>query len=281
MNTVLLITTLICLTLREVAGKAYTQKTDGGVYTYTVLSGLGTMLFFLLTSQNLIFHAGIFPYAILFAVSYLLAGIFTLKAISAGSLSLTSLIVSCSLLMPTLYGLIFLREPGGFCLYAGIILLLVALILVNKSSAKAPISGKWRLYVGIAFLGNGMCSVCQKAQQVAFDGAGKNELMILALGIVIVVNIILAFIKERKLFGQFVRHSLLTGFPGGISNGVVNLFVMIMLGRMPTSTVFPLISGGSIVLTSMVSRLIYKETLSKRQAVGFLAGVFSIILLNL
>jgi len=281
MNALLLITTLICLTLRETAGKAYTQKTDGGVHTYTLLAGLGTILFFLFTSKDLDFQPGILPYALIFGISYLLTGIFQIKAVAEGSLSLTSLIVSCSLLLPTLYGLIFLREPGGPFLYAGILLLLAALVLVNKTSEKAPVTGKWLLYVAVAFVGNGMCSISQKAQQVAFDGAGKNELMIMALIVVVSVSFVLAMIRERKDMVRFARHAMVTGLPGGLSNGVVNLFVMIMQGRMPTSTVFPLISGGSIVLTSLVSRVFYKEHLSRRQTVGFLLGILSVILLNL
>ena len=59
------------------------------------------------------------------------------------------------------------------------------------------------------------------------------------------------------------------------------MFVMIMLGLMPASVVFPLISGGSIVLTYVVSRVFYNEKLSRRQMVGFIFGILSIVLLNL
>ena len=281
MNALLLITTLICLTLREVAGKAYTKRITGGVYTYTTLAGLGTILFFLITSGNLDFQPGILPYAVWFGVSYLLSGIFLLNAIAVGSLSITALVTNCSLIMPTLYGLIFLQEKGSLFLYSGIALLIAALVLVNKPSVTSPVTGKWLLYVTIAFLGNGMCTISQKAQQVAFAGAGKNELMILALGIVVGVNLVLAVLYERKQFKTFAKTAMLTGFPGGLSNGVVNLFVMIMLGRMPTSTVFPLISGGGIVLTHVVSRVFYKEKLSGGQTAGFILGILSVVLLNL
>ena len=281
MNAILLVTTLLCLTLKSVLGKVYTDRTDGGVFTYTVLSGLGTVAFFLVTSKNLNFQTEIIPYAVWFGVSYLLAGIFGLKAIAVGSLSLTSLVTNCSLIMPTLYGLVFLHEPGNFFLYFGILLLLAALILVNKTSVTVPITGKWILFVMISFIGNGMCSISQKAQQDAFGGTGKNELMIMALTIVIVVNAVLMLIHERKNVKRFVRLGFVTGFVGGAANGVVNLFVMIMVGRMPASVVFPLISAGSIVLMYLISRFVYKEELSPRQKLGFLLGILSVVLLNL
>ena len=187
MNALLLITTLICLTLREVAGKAYTKRITGGVYTYTTLAGLGTILFFLITSRDLNFQPGILLYSAWFGVSYLLSGIFLLKAIAVGSLSITALVTNCSLIIPTLYGLVFLQEKGSLFLYSGIALLIAALVLVNKPSVTSPVTGKWLLYVTVAFLGNGMCTISQKAQQVAFGGEGKNELMILALGIVVAI----------------------------------------------------------------------------------------------
>lgn len=282
MNSLLLITTLLSLTLQSVLRKQYTVRTGGnGVYTYTVLSGIGTLIFFLVTSKDLNFQPGILPYAVWFAASYILASIFGLKATAEGSLSLTSLIVNCALIIPTLYGLIFLKEPGSIFLYIGIAFLFVAMILVNKTSETMPITWKWLLYVTIAFAGNGMCSVSQKIQQDAFEGAGKNELMIIALGIVVVVNAALMIATDRKQLGVFFKSGWANGLLAGSANGVVNLFVMIMLGLMPASIVFPLISGGSIVLTYAVSRVFYKEKLSLRQTVGFLFGILSIVLLNL
>lgn len=282
MNALLLITTLLSLTLQSVLRKQYTVRTGGnGVYTYTVLSGIGTLIFFLVTSKNLNFQLGILPYATWFAVSYILAGVFGLKATAQGSLSLTSLIINCALIVPTLYGLIFLKEPGSAFLYLGIAFLFAAMILVNKTSEAMPITWKWLLYVTIAFAGNGMCSLSQKIQQDAFEGTGKNELMIIALGIVVAVNAVFMIVKDRNEIGTFIKRGSVSGLLAGAANGVVNLFVMIMLGLMPASVVFPLISGGSIVLTYVVSRVFYNEKLSRRQTVGFIFGILSIVLLNL
>lgn len=281
MNALFLITTLVCMTFKSVCSKIYTNQVKGGTYTYSVLAGIGTVIFFLVTAKDLTWDLRIVPYAVVFGVSYVTAGIFGLKAIAVGSLSLTSLVISCSLVLPTFYGLIFLNEAGGVPLYAGIILLIVALVLVNKTSVTTPITGKWIFYVSISFIANGMCSISQNAQQKALDGAGKNELMILALIIVILASSVLAFIRERDQIKLYVQKGLTTGLLGGAANGVVNLMVMFLVGRLPASVVFPMISGGSIVLTYIVSRVFYKEKLSGRQTAGFLLGIISIVLLNL
>lgn len=282
MNSIYLIITLIFLLTQSVVRKLYSEKThSAGVYTFSVFSGFGAVLFFLLTIKDPVCDLRILPYAVIFAASYLSSGIFGLKAISVGSLSLTSLIVNCSLIIPTFYSLVFLGEEGGVFLYAGVAFLIVALIMVNKSSESMPITGKWLLYVAVAFLGNGMCSLTQKLQQDAFHGEGKNELMIFALLFVILGSIILMFLKERKNMAVYAKHGACKGLICGVANGIVNLLVMVMLGTMPASVVFPLITGGSIVLTHIVSKVFFHEKLSKRQALGFLFGIASVILLNL
>lgn len=269
------------MTFQSVCKKVYTGQVKGGTYTYSVLGGVGTVIFFLVTAKDLTWDPRIVPYAVVFGISYVMSGIFGLKAIAVGSLSLTSLVINCALVLPTFYGLIFWNETGSVPLYAGILLLIIALILVNKTSVTTPVTGKWLLYVAISFLGNGMCSISQNAQQKALDGAGKNELMILALTIVILASSILALIKERDQIKLYVKKGMTTGLLGGVSNGVVNLMVMYLVGRLPASVVFPMISGGSIVLTYIVSRVFYKEKLSRRQTIGFLLGLLSIVLLNL
>lgn len=282
MNSIYLTTTLIFLLTQSVIRKIYSKKTGGGgTFTFNIFSGCGAVLFFLITIRNPNWDLRILPYAIIFAASYLASGIFGLKAIFVGSMSLTSLIVNCSLIVPTFYSLVFLGEKGSVFLYVGVVFLLIALILVNKSSDSTPITGKWLLYVAIAFVGNGMCSLTQKLQQDAFHGAGKNELMIFALLFVIVGSILFACFYERKDASVYVKFGVWNGLACGVANGIVNLLVMVMLGTMPASVVFPLITGGSIVLTHVISTVFFHEKLSRRQTIGFLFGIASVILLNL
>ena len=62
---------------------------------------------------------------------------------------------------------------------------------------------------------------------------------------------------------------------------IINLFVMILSGKVAASVMFPLISGGGIILTYLISKFFYKETLSRRQFVGFILGLLSVIFLSL
>ena len=239
------------------------------------------MLFFIVLSNGFEWNKGLFVYSVFFALSYIAGTVFSLSAVAYGSLSITTLIISYSLMLPTIYGLIFLNDTVGPGLFPGLMLLIVSLFFINKKSGETQITTKWIVSVFLAFIGNGMCSVVQKAQQVAFNGEYKNEFMILALAIVTFLLSVFVIIKEGKDIKNFAAAGWYMAIGSGIANGIVNLFVMILSGTMPVSLMFPMISAGGIVITYIVSRFFYKEKLTKKQFAGFVFGIISVVFLNI
>ena len=282
MNAILLISIILGVSAQNIIKKPYTQKSDGkGAFIFGTMSSFAAMLFFVISSGGFKWEAGIIPYALGFALSYGMATVFSVLATANGSLSLTALIISFSLMIPTFYGLIFLNDPISVGLVPGLALLATSLVLINKKSDSVKITRKWLVYVFLAFVGNGMCSTVQKMQQVAFDGAYKNEFMIIALASVVIGLLIVSLISEHTTIIKCVKVGWYLALPCGIMNGVVNLFVMLLSARMPVSLMFPLVSAGGIVITYFVSRFVYKEKLTKVQLIGFVLGVGSVILLNI
>ena len=282
MDVFYLILIIVSVAFQNVVKKQYNGKTSGqGVYIFNGMSAVAALVFFAVTSDVREFPAGLLPYAATFAASYAVALAAITIAISCGSLSVTSLIFSFSLLIPTVYGILFLKEPIGAGFLLGLVLLIASLFLVNKKSGHTKISWKWCISVFLAFVGNGMCSVIQKKQQMKFEGNYKGEFMIEALVMVAILLGIFAVVYERKNGKTYIKKGWVLAILCGIMNGIVNLFVMILTARMPVSLMFPLISAGGIVVTYLVSRTIYKENLTKPQFIGFLLGIGAIIFLNL
>jgi drug/metabolite transporter (DMT)-like permease len=282
MSILLLISIILGVSFQNIIKKPYSIKAGGkGVYFFCLLTSLAAMLFFAVTAGRFEWDPGIVPYAFLFAVSYATASIFSLEAVSCGPLSLSSLVISYSLLLPTLYGLIFLKEPIRPALIPGLVLLVVSLFLINQKNDSAPITFKWIIFVVLAFFGNGICTIAQNMQQREFDGAHKNEFMIIALAIVALILLFFVIVKERKDIHLVAKVGWLPAIACGIVNGAVNLFVMMLSARMAVSIMFPLISAGGIIITYVVSKFVYKETLTKLQFAGFITGIVSIVLLNI
>lgn len=284
MNALLLTITIFGTSIQGVLTKAYGKKTGGkGCYLYMTISRIAGIILLILTAGKLSIDRSILPYSLIFGLLYSLSAIFNFLAINNGPLALTSLITSYSLMLPTAYGLIFLKDPISVGFFPGLILLLISLFLINKNSTDdgVEITSKWIVYVGIAFLGNGGCSIVQSMQQRASNGAFKSEFMIIALLLVIVVTFFFSLLYEKREICYCAKRGWILASVCGAANVIVNMLVMELQGVMPVSVLFPLISSGGLVLTFFLARFLYKEKMSKVQIIGYILGTLSVVVLNI
>ena len=282
-NALLLTIIVIFVSVQSVMKKAYNQKVTGGAMSFSAASCVAAAVVFLITSGGkLQFSTEFLPYSLLFALSYSVTVVTMMLAIMTGPLSLTCLITSFSLIIPTLYGILALNEPVSTNLFIGLGLLVVALVLINLEEKGAKkITVKWVLYVVLAFVGNGMCSTVQKVQQLDQAGLYKSEFMIVALTISAVAMGIFALCTEKKALLPNLKAGFWTYTVNGLANGGANFLVIFLSSRMAASVMFPVISAGGIVLTFLISLFFYKEKLSKWQILGSALGLVSVIFLNL
>ena len=283
MEFLLILGIIVSNTVQSIVKKPYTQKLEGmGMYFFCLISCVSAMLFFIATSNGFTWNGGLFLYSFFFALGYAAAAVGMLAAVACGPLSLSSLFLSFSSLIPTMYGLVFLHDPISKGFIPGVTLLIMSLILINKKSENSVISFKWIICITITFIGNGMCSVMQKMQQMAFGGAMKNEFMIIALCMVAVLLLVLTIKQERTELKRYAKVGGIFALASGATNGIANLLSLVLLStQMPVSLIYPLTSAGGIVLTYLVSVFIYKEKLTKIQNIGFLIGTVSVIFLSI
>ena len=281
-NATLLCLAAIGISMQATLKKYYTRKGCRGVFIFTAVSVSSACLFFIVSSGfNLNFTKEVLPYSIGFGVSYCLAVVTSFLAVKIGSLSLTSLITSYSLIVPTFYGLIFLDEAASVTFFVGFAILLVSLFLINSKRDGKTVSLPWMIAVLISFIGNGVCSTFQNVQQKKFEGMYKNELMVIALGGVAIVLFATALLKEKDDIIPSLRGGAHAMIACGLANGAVNMVVMLLAVRMNASLMFPIISAGGIVLTWSVSKFIYKEKLTKYQNAALVLGIIAVVLMNI
>lgn len=285
MNALLLSSIIALGAVGNVAQKEYNKRAINTVFLYGCMCSLFAALFFTVSSLSggLNFTIEFLPYSMIFGISYLGANVFGFLSIKEGSLSLSALVISYSLILPTLYGLIFLDEEISATMIIALVLLIVSLAFINleKKGEKKKITLKWIIYVALAFVSNGACSISQKVQQVNFNGAYKNEFMIVALVIVFVVLMTLSLVYEGKYLAHNMKNGILWFSFAGVSNGAMNLLVMVLSATMAASIMFPAISAGGIVVAFVISMLIYKEKYSILQYVGAGLGIAAVVLFNI
>ena len=123
--------------------------------------------------------------------------------------------------------------------------------------------------------------IFQTMQQVKFEQKFGNELMGYSLILVSLLFFTISLITERKNWKTYLRGGAYGGAFAGFLNGGHNLTVMLSRPLFGAAVVFPLIAGGGLVLTFLISWLFFKEKLHRWQVIGFFLGLASVILLSI
>ena len=227
-------------------------------------------------------------YALLFSLSAAVCNVTMQMALGCGSLALTALFTSYSLMIPTVYGLIFLGESLSPLGWIGIVLLVVSLYLTNadfskkdENRKKKEISAKWLILATLCAVTNGMCSIIQREQQIAFDGGYKNEMMSAAFGFAALFIVPLIVYYEKNEIKAILKDAALPALGCGVANGTTNLLVMVVTASIATSIFFPIISAGSMIIAYVLSMLLFRERFTPYQHTGIALGVLSLIFLNI
>ncbi len=283
MNFLILSVIVLSVSSRNIFRKIYSDKRGKeNIYIFNMVAAITSIIFFLLWSRgNLKFDLTTTLYAVGFGICFLTCMTGMGFAIKYGSLSLTSLVLSYSLIIPTLHGIIFLKEAVKPALIIGLLLLLASLYLINKSDEKSKITLKWGVFALLAFLGNGGCSTVQKMQQVACGGNYKNEFMIFAMLVVAVVMAVKGLLIDRDFEQLSFKNGGICAPAYGCANALANLLVMVLSGLMSSSLMFPTISGGGIIVTWIVSKFFFKEKLTTMQNAGVILGIAAVVILSI
>lgn len=279
MNNFLLFIIILCTPIMQISKKSY----KGGVMTFTAASAVFGIVFFILGSGgSLEFTADILGYSVIFGAGYIATVVFSVLALKAGPISLSSLILSYSMIVPAFYGILVLDEQADSGFVCGIIFFAISLFLINMpDKTESKISIKWLIFVLCSFLGNGICATVQKIQQLESGGLYKNEFMIVALLTAVIALVFLMIFTERKTAVQSLKRGFWSYTVCGVSNGLSNLLVLTLANSMPASVMYPVMSAGGVVASALAAIVIYKEKLSRVQWLGMFFGIFAIIMLNL
>lgn len=283
MEYLLLLVVILLSAAQNTVQKQYNKKTKTpNTFLFAACSAFCAFIFYIVSiGTSFRFDMGFLGYSAAFALCFCASVIGHFLAIKWGSMSLTMLIQSYSLLIPTTYGIVFLNEKLSPTGISGIILLMISIFMVVNRKDKAVFSIKWFISMFMAFLGGGMCSTVQKMQQLAFGGDYKQEFMAVAMLISIVILLTASAFKKENGGKTAFFASIGFGAMNGVANGIVNLTVMVLTGMVANSILFPSVSAGGIVAGFVIATLIYKEKLKPVQIIGYIIGVLSIILLNI
>lgn len=276
----------ILLACDFVVTKAYQTKfgaSPRAVLVFNALNGFITaVVFFFINGFSNGFGFDLTPFsaimataAVLCAILYTLVGFRMLKG---GTMAMyTIFLMVGGMVMPYLYGLIFLGEAATLLRIIGVVVMIGAVVVCNL---QGRIKASSMIVLGIAvFLLNGGLSIVSKQHQIdsGFATVGVESFVVLTgIAKFAISAVALIFVKKGKedgAKGDLLKPSILArAIPwvaaSAVFSGVSYLLQLIGAGNLPASVLYPMVTGGSIVFSSLAGRIVYKDKLTWQQYVG-------------
>lgn len=276
---ILVLAATILLAFDFALSKKY-QASEGTALTaglkFNALNGLLTAVIFFVLSG---FKTDVSLFSLLFALAMstccALYSIIGFRILRTGNMAVYSLfLMSGGMLLPYFFGVLFLEESLSVFRVGGVLLILLAVILSNRSGSGQSLQKKLYLLCVAIFLLNGMVSIISKCHQIdtthnAIDSTAFVALTGLTRFAVCSLTLLLTkpnrrqlSFTSRKTFGIILCSALI----GGVS------YMLQLIGakELPATVLYPLVTGGSIIFSAFAGKAFFKEKITKAQWISIL-----------
>ncbi len=267
------------------------KKTKHSINLYHLIMTASAALacFVLALANKTQFSATLILPALLFGIGFSFAMLFLAKSMETGYMSLSTVLISLSLIMPVIFSWTVLSEPIETNAVIGLVLIMATLVLSSLSSKKGERGDlkKWIIFVSVAFISNGGCMIVQKQYVSTY---GKGELMMFtAMSYLFAALIFLAVYIKRNIgkpwaIGENVSRPsafFAVAVVSGLGNVLANALLGYLADMVSGGVLYPCVHGGRAVLVAICSFLIFKEKPSGRKIAAICIGVAAIVLLNI
>ena len=284
MTFLLYLSNVLCASGQSALGKLNGRRGGSNTHFNLAKASAAVLLFLLSSVFGFTFHTETLLYGIAYGVFFSVSTVAGLAALTSGPMALTSVIVSFSLVIPCLYGIVLLDERLSPLGVIGLVLLAASIILLRRKSS-GQLSARWWMLTLLTLLANGLCSVVQKLHQTAYPKLYQREFMLWAT-LVVLVFLFISTLCRRGASSSEAHEpsrvsSLLPGAGAGVLNGAA-LFISLSLAASESAVIlFPILGASTAVASFLIGRFFFGERISRLQLLGLALGIASVVLLKL
>lgn len=285
---------VVCFTGQFSFTKQYEKEVKPTLATALIMVAVtnfvGALLFLIVSGFKINFSTVSLFWAVVFATVMIPYFIIGVKVLSLGSLAIYSMFMMLGgMLVPFFYGVLFLKEELTLSKIAGTVLLSLFIVLQalwqipNKKQESTR--GKKGIFVVLClliFFLNGMTGVIAKAHEINMQAVDEISFTVISCSLTSVLSLIvllpcgknikLAFKESLQLKPVWIMILL------GAAAYTGNYLHLIAAAHVPASVQFPLVSGGTIVLSTLASRLIFKEKITSKEWLSVAGSFISTVL---
>ena len=272
----------------SVFGKLFNRATEskkGATIFYNFLLMISVSLGWgLLYAFDFSFEVGVLRYSALFAICYCVCNTGIINALKHGPAALTSLLIGLSMVATAIWGFLFWDAEVTVTVIVGLVLVIcaVALCLYTKQKDEKKFSWTWLFFVALAFFGNAGCAIVQRTQQMEYNGAHGNMLMLFATGVCALMYLFVYLKSDRSDSPTMLKTSWWAPVCAGLFNLLLNFFVMRMAQTtLSPSLIYPVIAVGRLAVVTVFSLFVFKEKMYPWQWLGVAVGTVATALLSM
>lgn len=208
-----------------------------------------------------------------------------------GPLSLSSVFIGLGPILPVvLAGLVLHQVPTGIQ-YVGLALTIIVLVIVNMGPVDKRPSFKWFILALLAFLMYGLQLFTFNLHNSYVENPNNAQFMgmlyifcaaTFAIGFVVMRNKTRSDEAEQELLAK-LNYKLILVFAviQAATNGIANALYVQAAGSIPAVVLYPTVETSSLLLTSIVAFVFFKEKITKTGIIALILGCAGVALLNM
>lgn len=231
------------------------------------------------------------PYILLMALIYtvlmLVAHIAYIKAVSIGDFAISSFMYSCGFVIPAIVGALIYHENITVSQIIGLIVLIASFVVGSLRRTGGKTGNLWLFLSISAMLASGAIGLLQKVYSHSIYKADLDSLLTPAFLLMSVVSAILAFTKVEPTTAlattanENYKENLLVlfAFLLGVVVLAQNKTNLFLSGALDSMITFPVINGGTVVVSALCDFFILKKKPDLRKIISIFMGIIAIILI--
>ena len=146
---------------------------------------------------------------------------------------------------------------------------------------KKSITKKWLALATVAFLLSGMAGVMEKIHQSTEARSEQLSFVFAACGFMLLFSLSAMGITRRLRAEKAARSTASIALLSGLVVGLYSTVNLMLAGGLDSMIYYPIANGGAMLLTVLVSAVLFKERFSRVKIMGVLIGVAGILCLSI